>query len=300
MREVTPAAWASSLAGRRVGVALSAGFFGFYAHSGFLKAIEELGIIPSALAGTSAGALVAGLRAAGLSPGEIERRLLALRREHFWESGRWLPLLLAVLKAGAGWSGYLEGRALRSLLERELPVRRFEDCPIPLYVASTNITAGRRHLFSEGSLVDALHASSAYPFLFSAARLDGQRHLDGGLVDKMPIEELVLTERVEVLLVNYLASAVRPGDGWLSRPLATLVALRRGLDMLRADQAEWKIRWAEARGCRCYVFCPRLPRVDPRRMDRGAEALEAGYRETLRIIEAGEFARYPLTSSLSS
>jgi NTE family protein len=291
MREEARADWARSLSGRRVGVVLSSGFFGFYAHAGFLKAIEELGVAPAALAGSSAGALVAGLRAAGLAPREIERRLLALRREDFWESRRWLRLAAALLKGGAGWSGYLEGKAFRRLLARELPVESFEECPLPLYVPSTNITAGRRHLFSSGSLLDALHASCAYPFLFSAARIDGQDHLDGGVVDKAPLEELVLEERVEVLLVNYIPSSPRTGNGWLARPLATLGALRRALDVVRAEHADWKIRWAEARGCRCYVFCPRLPPMGPGRMDRGAEAVEAGYRETLAIIEAGSFRR---------
>lgn len=281
--------WARSLEGRRVGVALSSGFFGFYAHAGFLKAIDELGIRPSALSGTSAGALVAGLRAAGLNPKELEALFRSLTREDFWERRRWLALLGAAARGFSGYRGYLSGTRFRELLERSLPVRTFEECTVPLYVASSNITEGRRHLFSSGSLVDALHASCAYPFLFATAVIGGSHHMDGGLVDKLPVEELVAAEKVDVLLVNYLTSDAGSGNAWLARPLSMLRALRRGLDVVRNSHARWKLRWAESLGCRTYVFCPTLPRVGPRRMGEGGRAIEAGYRETLRIIEDDAF-----------
>ena len=74
---------AEALAGRRVGLVLSAGFFGFYGHAGFLAGLLEGGLVPAAYAGTSAGGLVSAYAAAGMAPEALLSLLLGLRRERF-------------------------------------------------------------------------------------------------------------------------------------------------------------------------------------------------------------------------
>src|SRR5690606_24931118 len=83
---------ARELRGRRVGAVLSAGYFGFFGHAGFVAALWSAGVERVAWAGTSAGALVAALAASGLEPPEIAERLLRLRRNDFWDPTpiRWL------------------------------------------------------------------------------------------------------------------------------------------------------------------------------------------------------------------
>src|SRR5690606_38887683 len=101
----TNAAW---LAAAPFTLALSAGFFGFFAHTGVLQALEEAGLSPRRIVGVSAGALAGGLWASGLSAAELAEELLRLRRDDFWDPG--LPL-----------GGFLKGgkfaAKLRSLLD---------------------------------------------------------------------------------------------------------------------------------------------------------------------------------------
>ena len=78
------------LASQPFTLALSAGFFGFFAHTGVLQALEEAGLRPRRIVGVSAGALAGGLWASGLSAAELAEELVRLRRVDFWDPG--LPL----------------------------------------------------------------------------------------------------------------------------------------------------------------------------------------------------------------
>src|SRR5947209_13663229 len=74
-------------------LALSAGFFGFFAHAGFISALEDAGLVPDSVTGSSAGALVGGLWASGTPAARIEAELRPLRREHFWDPAPGFGLL---------------------------------------------------------------------------------------------------------------------------------------------------------------------------------------------------------------
>ena len=74
-------------------LALSSGFFGFYAHVGFLKALDELNIKPTAYAGTSAGAIVAAAAAREFTVKEIEKLILGISRKEFWDPSLGLGFL---------------------------------------------------------------------------------------------------------------------------------------------------------------------------------------------------------------
>src|SRR5499427_2050428 len=92
---------------------MSSGFFGFYAHTGVVTVLEEQGLRPTRIAGSSAGALVGALWGAGIPAARIREELLGLRRSDFWDL--WPGL------------GLLRGGLFRALLERVLPVRTFEE-----------------------------------------------------------------------------------------------------------------------------------------------------------------------------
>jgi NTE family protein len=70
---------------RRTAIVLSAGYFGFFAHAGFMRAVEELGIDYCAISGSSAGAIVAALHASGVPAQEIIDLLLSVKRRDFWD-----------------------------------------------------------------------------------------------------------------------------------------------------------------------------------------------------------------------
>ena len=170
-------------------LAMSSGFFGFFAHSGFVSVLEEERLFPARICGSSAGALVGGLWAAGVPAWRIRDELLELRREHFWDP--WPGL------------GLLRGALFRARLEADLPVRTFEECPRPLAVSAFDLLARRTAVLNSGELAPALHASCALPVLFHPVRVGRRLYLDGGVLDRHGLAGVREGERV---LYHHLTS----------------------------------------------------------------------------------------------
>lgn len=168
---------------------LSSGFFGFFAHAGVVSVLEEEGLLPARLVGSSAGALTGGLWAAGVPARRIREELLALRREHFWDPAPGL--------------GLLRGALFRARLEALLPVATFEACPRPLAVSAFDLHARRTAVLRAGPLAPALHASCAAPVLFQPVRIGARTYLDGGVLDRHGLAALEPGERV---LYHHLTS----------------------------------------------------------------------------------------------
>jgi len=154
-----------------------------------VSVLEERGLVPQRVSGSSAGALVGGLWAAGLPAGAIADELLSLRRQDFWDP--WPGM------------GLLRGRLFRRRLERLLPVTTFEDCPIRLTLSVHDLVFNRVRVLSAGPLAEAIHASCAVPFLFQPVWLGFRPHFDGGVVDRHGIAGLPPSGR---LLYHHLSS----------------------------------------------------------------------------------------------
>lgn len=252
---------AERLRGRRVGVALSSAFFGFYGHAGFCRALAARGIEPVGWSGASAGAMVAAFAAARA----LERLppvFGALRRQDFWDPTRFVGRP----------PGLLRGHKLRDLLAAHLPHRTFEALPDPLVTIATDLTRGRRHVDVTGALVPAVWASCALPILFRPVERGGALHADGGIVDKLPIAALVDHVEVDVVLAHHI-----PTTG-LSRRLPSTPGrfIERMLDIAREDGWTHQAALAEARGIEVVVIrSDDLPRVDPFKLDRGLDAMRA-------------------------
>jgi NTE family protein len=168
---------------------LSSGFFGFFAHAGVLSVLEEEGLLPDRVVGSSAGALAGGLWAAGLPAARLREELLALRREHFWDPRPGL--------------GLLRGARFRARLEAALPARTFEECPRAFAVSAFDLLARRTAVLDSGALAPAIHASCAAPFLFQPVRIGARAYLDGGVLDRHGLAPLRGGERV---LYHHLTS----------------------------------------------------------------------------------------------
>jgi NTE family protein len=170
-------------------LALSSGFFGFFAHAGVVAVLEEEGLLPARSCGSSAGALVGALWGAGLPAARLCEEVLALRREHFWDPwpGR----------------GLLRGARFRSRVEALLPVRSFEECRWPIALSAWDLAAKRTAVFCAGPLAPAIHASCAVPFLFHPVRIEGRSYLDGGVADR---HGLAATAPGERILYHHLTS----------------------------------------------------------------------------------------------
>lgn len=175
-------------------LAMSSGFFGFFAHAGVLSVLEQEQLTPARASGSSAGALVAAAHAAGLPATALADELAALDKEHFWDPG---PLF------GVLQGGLLRGELFRERLEALLPVRTFDACRIPVAVSTFDVRTRRTHVIDRGELGSAIVASCAVPGLFRPVRREGRLLLDGGIRDRPGIEGLPRGERV---LFHHLAS----------------------------------------------------------------------------------------------
>lgn len=168
---------------------MSSGFFGFFAHTGVMTVLEDEGLLPARVAGSSAGALVGGLWASGVPAARIRDELLRLRREDFWDP-----------RPGPG---LLAGRLFRARLEALLPVRHFAACRVPAALSVWDVLSRRTRVLSEGPLAPAIQASCAVPGLFHPVWLEGRPLLDGGIADRPGILGLPAGERV---LYHHLAA----------------------------------------------------------------------------------------------
>jgi NTE family protein len=156
------------------GLVMSSGFFSFFAHTGVLQALHARGLSPAHVAGSSAGALVTGAWAAGLSPDELAAVLARLTRADFWDP-----------RPGAG---LLAGKKFDALLRRILPVTSFERCSVPVRVSVFDVLRRRTAVRERGDLVDAIRASCAVPLMFHPVWIEGRPYLDGGILDRPGLE----------------------------------------------------------------------------------------------------------------
>lgn len=273
---------------RRTAIVLSAGYFGFYAHAGFLRAIEECGIDYTAIAGSSAGALVAALHASGVPASEIIEMLLSVRRREIWDSvGAW-GLLKSLVRRGRGLTGLLRGERFEQRLGRHLRVQTFAECPRALYITALNLTRGVEETFTAGSIADKVRASCAYPFLMAAKTINGDEYWDGGFLSKVPFETMVERERPDRLIVHYLPT--RNEEAQLGeRQWAAVQMLERALAISRKEIEGHRLRALGELKNRLLWIEPTVPRVSARDLSTGRAAVEAAYqyaKEALRSQSA--------------
>jgi NTE family protein len=216
----TKATRAERLADAPFSLALSAGFFGFFSHTGLLLALEERDLRPARVVGVSAGALAGGLWSAGLPAAAIRDELLGLRRDDFWDPG--LP-----------WGGLLRGKKFGAKLADVLGrvgIDRIEACPVPFSAVVHDVVARRPLALSQGSLAVAIRASCTVPLMFQPMRIDGRIIVDGGVSDRIGETALVEGDGAPVLL-HFLPSRrrfrLRAGEatpiGVAGRPTDVLV-----------------------------------------------------------------------------
>lgn len=152
------------------GLAMSSGFFSFFAHTGMLSALTARGLAPSHVGGSSAGALVAGTWAAGVGPERLAEILGALDRADFWDPAPGL--------------GLLAGRRFDALLRRLLPVTTIEACAVPVFISVFDILARRTAVVDRGDLPRAIRASCAVPGMFQPVWIARRPCWDGGILDR--------------------------------------------------------------------------------------------------------------------
>lgn len=182
----------------RIGLALGGGAARGFAHVGVIQVLEQHGIVPDFVVGTSAGSLVAALYASGRNGAELEQA--ALRMEEAAITDWTLPLFNR---------GLLRGDALARYVNAQVKGKTIQDMKRPLGIVATDLANGQGVLFQRGDTGTAVRASSAVPGVFSPVAIGGREYVDGGLVAPVPVQQARQMGAEFVIAVNISS----PPDG---------------------------------------------------------------------------------------
>jgi NTE family protein len=160
----------------RIGLALGGGAARGFAHVGVIQVLEEAGIRPNLVAGTSAGSLVAAIYASGKTGAQLQQVAETM------EEAAIADWSLQIFSRGA-----LRGEALARYVNSQVNARLIENMPMPLGIVATDLNTGADTLFQRGDTGTAVRASSAVPAVFQPVKISGRDYVDGGLVSPVPV-----------------------------------------------------------------------------------------------------------------
>ena len=245
----------------RIGLALGGGAARGFAHIGVIQVLEEAGIKPHLVVGTSAGSLVAALYATGKSGAELGMLALAMDES-----------------ALTDWSfpgrGVIRGEALARYVREQTGGIAIERMKLPLGIVATDLDSGQPILFQRGDAGVAVRASSAVPALFQPVKIGDREYVDGGLVSPVPVRfaRQMGAELVLAIDISSPPEGQATGDA-MRMLLQTFAIMGKSINTLELRDAD-------------VVFRPRLAGIGSadfasrqRAIQAGREAAQAGLAE---------------------
>ncbi|WUH98928.1 patatin-like phospholipase family protein [Spirillospora sp. NBC_00431] len=168
---------------------------------GMLRALEETGVRPDLVVGTSIGALNGAFVAAGPGPAAVER-LTSLWSDDSVRAvfgARVWARLWTLARSGTHLHS---NEPLRRMLDELMPVRTFEELTVPFQCVAAGIETAMAHWFTEGPLIPAVLASSAAPGLLPPVRVGDRHYFDGGLVHSIPVGRAVMLGATTIYVLH--------------------------------------------------------------------------------------------------
>lgn len=237
----------------KLGLALGGGAARGFAHIGVLQVLEEEGIKPALVVGTSAGSVVASFYASGKSGAQLQWLADTMDESQFTD---WANPLTG--------RGLLRGEALGKYVNSQLNGMKIEDMKLPLGIVATDLRTGDGILFRRGDVATAVRASSAVPSVFEPVRIAGKDYVDGGLVSPVPVR-YARQMGADVVLAVDISS--RPEDAKTSDVLKVLLQtfsiMGKSISQLELPQADVVVR-------------PTLPDVGSAEFSARKKSIEAG------------------------
>ena len=249
----------------RIGLVLSGGGARGIAHVGVLKALAELGVSVSMISGTSAGAVAGALFASGLDAEEVLDRIRAGR-------------LIRNLRPSWRSSGLFGLEVLKHLMAETIPGDDFSSLSIPLTVAATNLRTGTTEYFSEGNLTLPLMASCCIPVVFSPVEINGDRYVDGGVLNNLPVQPLL--GKCDLIIGSHCNPIASEFHGKSMKA----VAERSFLLGVGFNTQE------NRKHCKVFIEPPGLSRFSSADFTSARDIFEAGYQHTMRNFNPADFA----------
>ncbi len=225
----------------KLGLALSGGGARGLAHIGVLRALEKANLQPDYLTGTSMGGVIAAGYASGLSPDDLEQIALQFSTvRKLWELAD--PTLPR--------RGLFQGNRLLAFFEQHMQGQTFADLRVPLTLVAVDLNSGQEVRLSEGSVTEAVRATVSIPGLLAPVERSGQRLVDGGLLNNLPVD-VVQEMGADVTVAVDVASSNKSSSFWqelgqkrfLSETVGELIAvLGDSLHLLIQQQGANKLQ----------------------------------------------------------
>lgn len=269
---------------RTVDLVLSGGGARAIAHAGVWRALEEAGLRPRRIVGTSMGAVVGAGFAAGMTYAEVLTTALAITRRDV--------AALSPLGAASGIfaRSLLRSKPLKDTIARLVRVRRFDALELPLTITAVDLASGALQLFGEGGvrdvpLIDALYASCALPVYYPPFPHCGREYGDGGLRETLPLGPLAGSDADLVVAVDVGPTLAPDTVRTPARTPPLLRAHDAAVRVLMAQQIELSIAaWRHQESAPLVLIRPVRERHTTFAIDRIPYYVEQGYRAARRAL----------------
>ena len=216
----------------KLGLALGGGAARGFAHIGVIQVLEENGIKPDMVVGTSAGSVVAAFYASGKTGAQLQWLADSMDESQLTD---WTVPFMS--------RGMLRGEALGRYINTQLNGAKIEDLKMPLGIVATDLKSGDGILFRRGDIATAVRASSAVPSVFEPVRIGNKDYVDGGLVSPVPVR-YVRQMGADIVIAVDISS--RPEDAkttdMLKVLLQTFSIMGKSISQLEMAQAEVVVR----------------------------------------------------------
>ena len=269
-----------SIAVRKIALVLGGGGLKGFAHIGVLAALEEKGIEPAVLAGTSIGSLICAAQAGGMSIDDMTDHAKSLRRRDLFRLNR-LGMLLERTHAPSIY----QGGPLREVLASVIRDSAFDELSTTLLVNTVDLQRGSPVVWGlpglrDVSVLDAVYASCALPGFFPPGEVGARSCVDGGVVDNLPVG--VASQGMDAVIAVDTGSSALVTEREIARQGFPAIYMRAATTMMHALQLAPLERWA---GPPMILIRPRVSHIGWFSFTHADELIDAGYRAAMEALK---------------
>lgn len=174
---------------KKIGLALGGGGARGLSHIAFVEALDEVGLKPAIISGTSIGAIVGAFYAAGLTASQMRHILDTVK---FRDINKMIDF--SIRKNSA----MLKGAGVENFFHKHIPARFFNELNIPLKIVATDFWNRKEVIFESGDLIFAIRASMSLPFIFKPVQLGDMILVDGGMVNPLPYD--IIRDQCDIVI----------------------------------------------------------------------------------------------------
>ena len=252
--------------GKTVGLALGGGGTCGIAHIGVLKALEEYGIIPDYICGTSMGAIVGGFYACGLT---VEDMINECEKVKFFQLFDLNPMVLSS-------NHLIPGKLTEKYLKKSTQEKNFEDTKIKFSCVAVDLVKGEEFEFTNGPIWQGIRASISIPVVFKPVEYEGKILVDGGVLNNVPFKQLKKYNPDILIVCDVVNKYI-----YYQEPKHWWEVMELSFNLTQHSNEQTKLKKVK------YKITPYIDEVSPFNptMKYKDVLIEKGYKSTLSVIK---------------